>query len=504
MNDPDPNTGSCHRRWLCIAYAFPPINRSGTHRTLAFVRHLHRLGWDATVLTVDPSNEPLDENLSDLVPPSTVVIRSRWFDVLHWIKSLRRSIQSCERLFASHRAVHRQSKNENRKSFGNWLSRFLMTPDSRIGWIPFAVRAGLRAIRRCRPDVLYSTSPYMSAHLVALVLHYCRRIPWVADFRDPWVDNPFRNLGFPMLRVWDSLLEWMVLKGASRIVCNTPTMMEALCRRRPWVTRKCTVIQNGVDCDLLDRISPTRDDVGKNFVFTHSGQFYGPRSPRALFAALGLIRRQSPALAEGIQIRLIGDESHDGRSLRAWAEEMGVGDSVRIVGRLRHDEALSQMAGSDALILWGSTGPGSDRQIPNKLFEYLGLRRPILAVVAPDSPVVSILQQAQAYAICCPPDDEVAIAKALADLSSREIVAPNEYWSGVKKFDRALRAAELLELFDQVSRPAPRASQGVLAVSTKPSESTLLRAARGPSYPMDHERIGASFAADGGFRSVSG
>ena len=74
------------RRWLCVAYAFPPINRSGTHRTLGFVRHLHRLGWDATVITADPRGESCDAALSLRVPASTKVVRTFWVDAVEWLK----------------------------------------------------------------------------------------------------------------------------------------------------------------------------------------------------------------------------------------------------------------------------------------------------------------------------------------------------------------------------------------------------------------------------------
>ncbi len=75
MNQP---SASLRRHWLCIAYAFPPINRSGTHRTLGFVRHLDALGWDSTVLTVEPDGEPCDLELLSRVPSSTTILRAAW------------------------------------------------------------------------------------------------------------------------------------------------------------------------------------------------------------------------------------------------------------------------------------------------------------------------------------------------------------------------------------------------------------------------------------------
>jgi len=495
---------SRRRHWLCIAYAFPPVNRSGTHRTLAFVRHLHDLGWDATVLTVDPMHEPLDESLLDRVPSNATIIRTPWRDLIAWLKLLRFPTRTRGQSHSTDRSSSRQSAIGNRQSLRERVSRLLITPDSRIGWLPFAVRAGLKAIRGRRPDVIYSTSPYMSAHLIALVLHHGTRIPWVADFRDPWVDNPFRNLSFPILKAWDSFLEWLVLRSASRVVCNTATMAEAFRRRRPWVARKCTTILNGIDRDLLSEVTAVRITSSKDFVFTHCGQFYGPRSPCVWFAALARIRRESPKIADRIHLLLIGGEAYNGRPLAEWASEAGVGDQVHIAGWKCHAEALSKMAGSDALILSAPSGTGGDRQVPNKLFEYLGLQRPLIAAVPKGSPIVAILRAARADAICCPPDDERAIADAIVALVVRPESAATDLWSGVHRFDRVHRAVELVELFRRIARSPRPASGRVLAACTRPAQSTLPTSSRGPLDPVEYEGVGTAFASDGGLRPVTG
>ncbi len=466
---------------------------------MAFVRHLHRLGWDSTVLTVEPVNEPLDGDLLRRIPPSTVVIRTPWVDLIDSLKHLRNVNAS-----TSHSGLaNRQSPIGNRQGLREWFSRFLITPDSRLGWIPPAVRAGLEAVRHRRPEVLYSTSPYMSSHLIALILHRYTRIPWVADFRDPWVDNPFRQLGFPSLRVWDSFLEWMVLRSASRVVCNTPTMTETLCRRRPWVARKCATIMNGIDGDLMGGITPIRVASAKDLVLTHCGQFYGPRSPRVWFAALARIRRESPATADQLRLVLVGPDSYNGRPLRDWADEAGVADRVHVVGPKCHDETLAYMAGSDALILSAPSGPGDDRQIPNKLFEYLGVQKPILAAVPTNSPIAAVLREARAEAICCPSDDERAIADAVTDLMLRPRRAASDAWSGVGRFDRAHRAGELEGLFRQVARVRRTRSGRVLATGEKSARSALPPASPERSKPVDHERVRLPLTSDGGFRAVA-
>lgn len=300
--------------------------------------------------------------------------------------------------------------------------------------------------------MLYSTSPYMSAHLIALILSRAARLPWVADFRDPWRGNPFREFGFSSLERWDACLEWIVLQSATHVIGNTPTMMEQLSRRHPFVANKCTTILNGFDHAGSKDLTPTRVAPAGDFVLTHCGQFYGRRSPKVWFDALRHALDQSPELAGKTHIVLIGTESSDGRPLRDWAVDAGVDGCARVLGQKSHAETLSYMAGSDALMLAASSGAGGELQIPNKLFEYLAIRKPIIAACSANSPIVAILEKARAEAIICDPNDERALADAIARLATHRRIHVEDAWCGVDQFERTHRAAELMDVFRRVSR----------------------------------------------------
>ena len=461
MNVAPPVRSNLRQYWLSVAYAFPPINRSGTFRTLGFVKHLHWLGWDATVLTVPPGSEPVDDALLPQVPPSAEVIRVPWTDLIARAKRMwpggssqsHRPTGSAGAFGSDTVAPDTPAEPMSGPAWREWISRVLTTPDSRVGWITPALREGLNAIRRRRPEVIYSTSPYMSAHLIALRLSRRAKIPWVADFRDPWGGNPFRDLGFKCIRRWDHWLERLVLKNATQVVVNTPTMLEHLRQRFPFLDDKSSVILNGFDGDLLAEIEPIRIGSHDDFVLTHCGQFYGPRSPVVWFEACRRAFAQSPSLANRLHVTLLGPSSYDGRPLAELAKEAGIGDQVHVLGPKSHRETLAYMAGSDALMLAGSSGPGGELQVPNKLYEYLAMRRPIIAAVPASSPVVDILDQAHAEALVCAPDDSAALADAIVHLAAQrhvDVVAP---WSGVARFDRTHRAKELAEVFRNASRP---------------------------------------------------
>lgn len=506
------------RRWLCIAYAFPPINRSGTQRTLGFVRHLGQLGWKASVLTVNPAGEAIDQNLLAHVPEGTHVLHSANPLILDSLircrelarTALRRGTKRTSDTPTNGSATFRRTPSQSSTTVRNlldWVSWFLSTPDSRIGWLLPGIFTGLRAIRRHRPEVIFSTSPYMTAHLIALVLSQLRSIPWVADFRDPWRSNPFREVHHESINRWDAWLESLVLRQASHITCTSPTTADLLIGRCTSVMSKCTTILNGFDAGAFRDVRPIRELAHDRFTITHAGEFYGKRTPHALFTAVRELALKKPEFARKLVVSLIGSDSIGGCSLQNLASEFGIQPCVQILGRRTHTETLARIAGSDAVALIGASGAGSELQIPAKLFEYLALRRPILALSSANNPTSEILRQANAVAEPCEPDDVPAITRSIERLMTRRHSAIGSAWSGVDTFERSHRAAELAGIFEDVA-----AAKQAKVVHASRQQGHFIRSASALRKwvinrrleTMNDERIGGPLAANGGLRAMTG
>lgn len=442
--------------WLCIAQSFAPVNRSGTFRTLGFARHLDKLGWRATVITTQAQDAAIDDSLIHLVPGTTSIVPARNVDVLgglaNWRNRFRFGMTNGGPAAPAGDLNPRLDRRCIRK-FSDIATQLLGTPDSRIGWIPFASTAALRILRERPAQIIYSTSPCMSAHLIALLVKRWTGVPWVADFRDPWRDNGFRRCTTGVVNRWDGFLESCVLRHADRIVCNTPTAASAIGRRQPAVTRKCCTILNGIDFDLLSGIQPERTEEPDCFVLAHCGQFYGPRSPRPWFRALAHLRSANPQLAARTRFLSVGCESHDGEPIVRIAQQEGVADLLRVFPHRSHGESLALAAGADAVVVAGATGPGAHLQVPNKLFEYLGLRKPMIIALDQRNPGYDIVESSRARAAFCAPGDPNSIARAIIEIVSRPS-DPAEDWSGIAQFDRARRAAEMGAIFNDLVQPA--------------------------------------------------
>lgn len=460
-------------RWLCIAYAFPPTNRSGTQRTLGFVRHLADLGWDASVITASGAGEPQDDNLLAAVPTVTRVSRVAWKDRVAACKELLRIAEPKVRWPREARNTTAKSAITNQSSPRDWFTRLLHLPDSRSGWIRPAIRAGMETIQNDAPRIIYSTSPYMSAHLVALKLQRRTGLPWVADFRDPWRDNPFRKLDYRSLDWLDARMERAVLQAANHLVMNTATARDRLCARYPQLAAKCSVILNGYDADSFESVTPVRDADANQYVIAHAGQFYGSRSPVPYFRALRMAVEQTPALAATLRLHLIGADRFDGKPLADLARQEGVENLVRVIGPLLHVQTLQRLAGADALLLAGSDGPGADLQVPAKLFEYLALRRPVIAAIPRENPAVDILHSAKVPLMMCQPTDTSQLANAMAKAATTGFPLCADPWSGVDQFDRKHRAAQLLAIFERLTNNAAATPSPLNAPTPAMSDSRV-------------------------------
>src|SRR6266536_3099051 len=178
---------------LVVAYHYPPeSSSSGVLRTLKYTRYLGQFGWRVTVLTLNrDAYEVTDPGLEDQIPGEVRVIRTPFIDVKR------------------HLAIR-----------GSYPS-LLAIPDRWAGWWPWAVAAGRRVLSETPVDVIYSTSPHATAHLIALSLVRRSRVYWVADFRDPWYEEPPEPGTTRLGQFAARRLERLVVRRADRIVAST-------------------------------------------------------------------------------------------------------------------------------------------------------------------------------------------------------------------------------------------------------------------------------------------
>lgn len=342
------------RRVLMIAFHFPPLaGSSGIQRTLRFVQHLPSQRWQPIVLSAHPrAYAATSDDLMPEVPAETVV----------------------ERAFALDTARH--------LAIAGRYPGFLARPDRWRTWALAAVPAGLNLIRKYRPDVIWSTYPIATAHLIGARLHRLTGIPWVADFRDPMAQDGYP--ADPSTRRSFEAVEQDAALNAHRLVFVTPSA-QALYRARYSAvpSERFALVENGYDEESFATAEQDVDSAPLNvgcFTLLHSGIVYpSERDPKALFTALGCMLRSGRITAGALRIRFRAPVHDD--LLRRLAAESGTTDLIEILPSVPYRQALEEMLRADGLMVM--QGVNSNEQVPAKLYEYFRARRPILGLADP-------------------------------------------------------------------------------------------------------------------------
>jgi hypothetical protein len=306
-------------------------------------------------------------------------------------------------------------------------------------------------IRKFKPDVLWSTYPIATAHLVAYTLHRITGIPWVADFRDPMA-----QVGYPAHRLAHRAFEWIeyqALKHCQGATFTAPGAVALYAERYPDIPRsRLTIIENGYDeasfSGAEHACRPGREGT-RPLVIVHSGSVYpSERDPRPFFAALSELGK-SGAIRPGdlkIVLRATGCDDY----LRGLIESNGIGALVSLEPTLPYQAALAEMLSADALLVLQAAN--CNYQVPAKLYEYLRARRPVLALTDPTGDTAAVLKAAGIDTIA-PLDSQQEIARTLVGFVKllSEHRAPVADDTTVAAASRRARTAEFARVLDEVA-----------------------------------------------------
>ena len=348
---------------LMVAFHYPPcFGSSGVQRTLKFSRYLPDWGWKPLVLTAQPRAyaQSTPEQVAE-IPAAVLVTRAFALDT------------------SRHLAVRGSSL------------RVMSLPDRWSSWVLGAIPAGLSLIRRERPAVIWSTYPIASAHLIGLALHRFSGLPWVADFRDSMTEE-----GYPRDRLTRKsylTLERQVVRRASRIVFTARSTRAMYLTRYPQLDPdRCLVISNGYDeADFEnlgdgDSVRPSSRPIR----LVHAGVIYPEeRDPRPFFRALSRLRREGKIDRGALSIALRASGSEE--AYATMLVELGISDLVHLLPAIPYHDVLRECSEADGLLLL--QGPSCNHQIPAKLYEYLRLRKPILALTDAQGDTARVLAE---------------------------------------------------------------------------------------------------------------
>ena len=411
-----------------IAFHFPPLQASsGIQRTLAFSRDLREHGWEPIVLSAHPrAYWSVSDDLIRSIPEGVPVYRPFALDT------------------ARHLSL-----------FGVYPKQ-LALPDRWTSWRLGAIPCGRGILRRHRPDVIWSTFPIATAHVIGRSLAAWSGKPWVADFRDSMTEPEFPP--DPTVRKVYRRIERSTVERAARSVFTTPGAVRMYAERYPEIDpSRWALIPNGYDEETVkeaERAASAQDAFGAGvshapMTLVHSGTLYPwERDPRPFFAAVASLRRTGVVSADTFRVvlRATAHDDHYATLLR----EAGIDDIVRLEPQVGYAAAVAEMLTAGGLLLFQAAN--CNHQIPAKLYEYLRARRPILAMTDAAGDTAGVLREAGIDTIV-PLDSSARIEEGLRGFLAaiRNGTAAVPGLDMVARYSRRARARELAALLDEVA-----------------------------------------------------
>lgn len=367
---------------LLIARDFPPDFSPGSPRIERFARNLPEFGWLPLILALDQGSDYGSPTSADPFLESLTITRCPMgtsdAQKSAPAKPASDGETNATRTPSPASSPLRRLVRPLRRGIGNFRDLLFATPDQSIGWVRPAVAAGEQMIQEQRPQAIFTSGPPHSIHLIGRRLKRATGLPWVADFRDPWARRPW---GAKKHNPWGQklypYLERKCIAAADRVILNTDNMLQEFRRHYPQWSEKFLAIPNGCDAHLVaiaERLvaEAPAHQTGETITLVHAGSLYRQRDPRSLIQAVGLLNQRGVA----VRFEQIGN-CHQDFGVPEMLQDRQYGDSVSLTPPVARDEALRRTANADLLLL---IQPGTDLQIPGKLFEMLPFRKPILAI----------------------------------------------------------------------------------------------------------------------------
>ena len=372
------------KRVLIITYYWPPAGGSGVQRWLKFVKYLVHENIEPIVYTaVEESYATLDSSLNSDLPDGLEVIRTKVFEPNKFFRA---------------------SKKRNAKSEGflnpnpSRLERLVLyvranyfIPDARKYWIKPSIKHLTKYLKENPVDLIITTGPPHSLHLVGLALKKKFGTKWISDFRDPWskIDYfhklPMTEKSFKK----HEKLEEEVVKESDAVIVIGKSMQQDFLK----FNSNTHVITNGFDVSY-EAESNTRLD--EKFSIVHIGMLNSDRNQRMLWEILSELKKERSDFAKDLEIKFIGKACQEAKD---QIKEFQLEEDLNDVGYIEHQYIHAHQQSAQVLLLLVNRVPTAKGVITGKIFEYLIARRPILAIGPEDGDLAEILVKTKAGSI---------------------------------------------------------------------------------------------------------
>ena len=365
---------------LIVTYYWPPAGGPGVQRWLAFVKYLRDFGITPILYVPEnPKYPTLDASIGHQIPEGIEVIKRPIFEPYQIANFL---------LGNTSKTISKGIITDKKKQ--SFIEKILLyirgnffIPDARKFWIKPSIRFLKQYLSTNQIDFIITTGPPHSLHLIGNALKKDIKIPWVADFRDPWTTIGYHNQLKLTKRshLKHKSLEKEVLTNADHILVTSYTTQKEF---EEITKQPVTVITNGFD----DYRKNDKHDLDKMFTISHIGSLLSGRNPTVLWKVLNDICKENKLFASRFRLQLIGNVSQE---VVTAIQNAGLKPFLFLKSYVPHDEAMTIQKQSQVLLLIEINSTETRCIIPGKIFEYMNSGRPIIAMGPKGSDIEKIL-----------------------------------------------------------------------------------------------------------------
>ncbi|SYZ73058.1 putative glycosyl transferase group 1 [Candidatus Zixiibacteriota bacterium] len=450
------------KKVLIVSYVFPPMAAVGVHRIVNFCKFLPQFGWRPVVLTVKGGvNASWDATPLESIP-ETIIYRSLTFEPLLKREMNRQAKES----YSPSESAEKKTGGDRRKSLLGRLKRFirlsLSVPDYAIFWVPFGVIKGIKIVRKENISVIMSSSPPVSAHIVASLVARLTGRPHLVDFRDLWtLNHNYSQRGYPgYFMKYDRFWERMVLKRARLVTTASPGFSRQMeSHLGGFLAGKIRTITNGFDYGEVDLGEELSRNEKKRLQFLYTGALYSHFNPIFFLESVAEWFKEDKFDPETVAIDFYGNCDYD---YSDWVKRVGLEQIVKFHGFVPRAKLLPIIKEADCLLLLLGFRPEAANVIPAKLFEYLASGAKILAL-APEG-VASELIKKYGTGVCINREDRNVLKEVLRRiyLEWRNSPLQRRKYRYIEDIDRKKLTGRMAALLEHLTAAKNRGAAGSL------------------------------------------
>lgn len=387
---------------LAITYYWPPAGGPGVQRITKLIPHLHRMGWELHILTVNNPEAPVfDNSLLKGIPEKIRVHKTKSFNPYNFFKRIS-GIRTNQQI--SNNIIQDVNKASLINRLSSWIRANIFIPDARVGWLPYLIREGKRIIKEEQPDLIFSTSPPHSLQIGSRKLAKWSGLPWIADYRDPWTQGYWiKELPYTKLaKTINAKMERRAISSADVLTSVSDGILNIL---SPSFDKSRYCIHNGFE-HYAD--SPQKTDT---FIIRYYGNLRKTQPPENLFKACMLLEKEQ---RQNILIEFTGKLFPGAERIFSEYPELNIIQS----GFLTYEQMM-ESSRSVAILFKPNTQFAYDKHsVGAKLYDYLAMRKPILALGDPEGETARIIRETQS-GIILPYDDLGGIKEFITSVYKR-------------------------------------------------------------------------------------